>query len=56
MVAKHVFREISRVIRYMTIMSGREPYGEVYLCLTGIFPFNLDGKLSFQICGYRLYI
>ena len=56
MVAKHVFHEISRVIRYMTIISGREPYGEVYLCLTGISPRNLDGKLSIRICGCRLYI
>ncbi|KAL0805395.1 hypothetical protein Bca101_097886 [Brassica carinata] len=56
MVAKHVFHEISRVIRYMTIISCRVPYGEVYLCLTGIFPLNLDGKLSIRICGCRLYL
>ena len=56
MVAKHVFHEISRVIRQMTIISCRVPYGEVYLCLTGNFPLNLDGKLSIRICGCRLYL
>lgn len=37
MVAKHVFHEINRVICYMTIISCRVLYGEVYLCLAGIF-------------------